>query len=30
MIIPGWLNSKVISREIRLSTGWEELLKKKP
>jgi hypothetical protein len=27
MIIPAWSTSKAISREIRLSAGWEELMK---
>ena len=28
MLIPGWLNSKAIGRQIRLPANWEELLQK--
>ena len=28
MLIPGWLGSKAVGREIRLPENWEELLKK--
>jgi hypothetical protein len=28
MLIPGWMGSKAIRKEIRLPANWEELLRK--